>query len=176
MTLCIRFILGAMIICSAFIISSPQGECAVFLWSWHWLTTPAVSHEKNQYLFLWSNWIHWVVLLWESIYFPHLREYIFSGGDLILLYTVFLSSQGLWWTSYSLFMHLYKHIASEKAITTLFLILHYLVPQLIVATWLSVATLALNLVEIRVIKNLVTLCYRLQGNAYFRSHGLLLNN
>lgn len=54
---------------SAFIISSAKEECVVFLWSWHWLTMPAIPYEKSRYLFLWSSWIHWVVLVWESMYF-----------------------------------------------------------------------------------------------------------
>lgn len=61
---------------SAFIISSAKEEYVVFLWSWHWLTTPAIPYEKSRYLFLESNWIHWVLLVWERVCILPLSESI----------------------------------------------------------------------------------------------------
>lgn len=58
--------------------------------------------------------------------------------------------------------------------TANFLIVSDLFLQLVMALCLTGATSALHSVELRIIKNSVTLC-RLQENAYFTSHYLLLN-
>lgn len=63
-------------------------------------------------------------------------------------------------------MQLVKNFANEKAIQlTNFLNSHHLFTQFTVATCLLGAKLALNLVEVRIIKNSGT-PYKLQGNEY----------
>lgn len=90
-----------------------------------------------------------------------------------IVYTFFIPHR-LRWIPYTSFIQLLKNFADGKAMTANFLIAYDLFLQLLVALCLTGATSALHSVELRIIKNSVTLC-TLQENAYFTSHYLLLN-